>query len=479
MGMKTAEQVAVMLREAVSYGQIRSAIRAALNPPDAQGRETWRYSLYDEIYPGYAIVEDNKPAPGGVQYYRVDYTVDDKDRIHVGAKTPGKMVWVSIVESNGTSAGGRWAFEGLSNPRVPSAGDGDALTGMDTLLEAQAADATGKVWDVTLIKPGWSRNGPPRDFYYGKEVLAEAVSLYEGAKAYADHPTETEQKERPERSVRDLVGWYEGIQPAADGSLKGQLHLYDSAVPWLAPILRERPQALGLSHNALGKARMGEAEGRKGRVVDSIGAVESVDIVTKAAAGGSVDRLVASIREGDTDVDLKDLTLDQLKESRPDLVQGIEAAAKAALKSEADSALGQLREAVTRTDTDNKALRAENAQIREAQARAEARAVIAEKLGASNLPEPARARVRQILEAAAVPLKEGALDKDTFATRITEAITAEQTYLTAVTGSPVRGAGAGGADDANRLQEAAKKAQAALDKAFDVTPDKSEKEAAK
>src|SRR5689334_10766086 len=48
---------------------------------------------------------------------------------------------------------------------------------------------------VTLIAPGWSSNGR----YYSKEVLKASISRFEGAQAYADHPTKSERQSRPER----------------------------------------------------------------------------------------------------------------------------------------------------------------------------------------------------------------------------------------------------------------------------------------
>lgn len=344
---------------------------------------------------------------------------------------------------------------------------GEVLGDVERLTEAVAKDGeAGKVFEVTLIRPGWSANGR----YYPREVLAAAAPLYERARVFADHPTATELQQRPERSVRDLVAWVEGVQVAPDGSLRAELHLLESARPWLAPILRERPDLVGLSHHALGKTRIGQAEGRSGRVVEAIARVVSVDIVTEPAAGGSIDRLIASDRpdtdEGGEIVNWDELTLEALRQHRPDLVQALEAAAKQAVKTETDQALAPLREAV-------QAATKENAALRESLARMEARAIIAERVSASNLPAPAKARVRQMLEAA-VPMKDGALDAQALETRITEAIKAEQDYLAQVAGSPVRGAGDSGAGSGDRTMEALKKAEAALDRLFGVPEPKNQ-----
>jgi exonuclease VII small subunit len=188
--------------------------------------------------------------------------------------------------------------------------------------------------------------------------------------------------------------------------------------------------------------------------VESIAKVVSVDIVTEAAAGGSIEHMIASNREGDEDMDWENVTLEALKEARPDLVEAILAQAK----SGAETVLSELKEAVKKTEQ-------ENVQLREAVARFEARAIIAEKVAASNLPAPAQARVRQLLESI-VPLKDGALDTQVLETRIAEAIKAEQDYLAQVAGNPVRGAGAAGG--AGNLEEALKKTESAMDRLFGI-----------
>jgi hypothetical protein len=431
------------LQEAVSYGQIRDAIRAYLNPPNPVTNEnTYRYWVRDVYVEGYAIAEDEMAKPNEVgRYIKVEYSVNDKGEVVVGAMTKVKVEYVPVTE---------------------------ALR----LLEAKAKDPEGKVFDVSLIKKGWSKNAPPHDAYYSEPVLAAAAPLYEGAKAYADHPTETEMKDRPERSIRDLVGWYENVR-VESGKLRAEFHLLESARPWLAPILIEKPDLVGLSHNAMGKTKLSEAEGRTGRVVEAIAKVNSVDVVTTPAAGGSVDKLIASARpdtinptapeEGTETMELKDLTLEALRQQRPDLVQRLEEAARQAAKTEADTAAQSLRESVQRSDA-----RAANAEA--AVAKITAKATLVERLSESNLPAPAKMRVKALLEAAQTPMKDGALDDEAWSTRIKEAVQAEQDYLTKLGEGAVKGAGA--TDTTSTLAEAVKNADAALDKAFGVVPAK-------
>lgn len=426
---------------AVSFSQIRQAISAYMNPLDAQGRETYRYWVRD-VYPGgYAIVEDEQAKGNTVgRYLRVEYSVNDKDQVIIGATTKVKVEYVAVTESL-------------------------------RLSEAEAVGDTGLVWRVTLIRPGWSSNG----FYYSPEVLGAAAALYEGVKAYANHPTETEMKDRPERSIQDVVGWYEGVRQESDGRLTGELHLLERAV-WLGQDLKQKPDIYGLSHDVRGKTKIGEAAGRTGRVVEAIAQVKSTDVVTEAAAGGAVDQLIASNRpDSDPDsetrreapdaMELKDLTLEALRAARPDLVQKLEEAARTAAKTEADQTITQLRESMQRSEQRSTAAET-------AVARITAKALVVERLAESNLPVPARVRVRTLIEAAALPMKDGGLDTETMGTKITEAIKAEQDYLTSVGGTGVHGAGAASANAETAMTEALKRADEALDAAFGVKVEK-------
>lgn len=425
---------------AVSFAQIRQAIKAHLNPPDAQGRETWRFYVRD-VYPGgYAIVEDEQaPTADSARYLRVDYVVNDKDQVVIGAVTKVKIEYVPVLEAM-------------------------------RLLEAEAVGDTGLVWRVSLIRPGWSANG----FYYSPEVLGAAAALYEGAKAYGDHPTESEMKERPERSIQHVVGWYEGVRQEPDGRLTAELHLLERAL-WLGNDLKQRPTLYGLSHDVRGKTKIGEADGRAGRIVEAIAQVKSVDVVTEAAAGGTVDQLIASNRPSsetdprreDPNVDWNIVTLEALRQARPDLVTKIEEAVKTATKSEPDPSVATLRESVNTVTRENKILR-------EAMAAMKSEAVIATKVGASNLPATAKARVQKLMEASTLPLKEGgALDVAALEIRIAEAITAEQDYLAAVVGTGVRNAGDTN-PTASTIAEAVKAADEALDRAFGIADPKKE-----
>lgn len=178
-----------------------------------------------------------------------------------------------------------------------------------TVFHEAVGSVSGSVWEVVLIRAGQSANRRR----YSESVLKASVPLFEGVKAYADHPTTVELAQRSgNRSVRDVVGYYSDVHwNESTRSINAKLHIFESA-SWLRAMLSDivgssAPNLIGLSINADGEQRII----REGTVlisdVVSINSVTSVDIVTEPAAGGIVVRLVASKQEVSMDPRLKKL----------------------------------------------------------------------------------------------------------------------------------------------------------------------------
>lgn len=246
-------------------------------------------------------------------------------------------------------------------------------------LTEAVIDAEKKTLEVTLIKPGWSANGK----YYSSEMLGRDMHVFEGTKAYADHPSRSEETNRPERSVRDISGYYTGVHQSPTGSLKATRHFVgrvgDEMYPLAVEAVNNKPDLMGLSINALGKTKLGEAEGRKGIIVESLVKGNSVDDVTTPAAGGKYERLLMGGDEFTNDL-LQNMDYEEWRESRPDFVARIKTEMRTARKEEGDATAIQevatlheqvtllettnkeLAEAKTRADTDLTDLRASHAQ---------------------------------------------------------------------------------------------------------------------
>jgi len=160
-----------------------------------------------------------------------------------------------------------------------------ALSEQEPLTEDGGRRAPVKL-DVVLIKPGW---GNKRDgHYYSKDMLSRDAHVFEGAKMYAtDHRAD-------EKSVRTEVSRIERIKGfTSDGAPIAEVTVFE---PSFAEMVRNRADAkllntLECSILASGKAKSGEIDGVKGKIVESITSAQSVDWVTKAGAGGQALQL--------------------------------------------------------------------------------------------------------------------------------------------------------------------------------------------
>lgn len=152
--------------------------------------------------------------------------------------------------------------------------------------------------------------------YYTEEFIRDAAKKYEGARAYLNHASESEYKNRPEGDVRELCGFYRDLKvvsvrdkqtgetvAAVEGTLcldestagknalakvEAQL-MYDSIFP-------ESPEEYcGLSISGSG-VREGQADikGQKWNRIVGVGQADSVDVVTRPARGGAFLALTES-----------------------------------------------------------------------------------------------------------------------------------------------------------------------------------------
>ena len=136
--------------------------------------------------------------------------------------------------------------------------------------------------------PRWGSSG-----YYTNEALDSAARvLAPGVKIYLDHPGRTEERDRPERSLRDLVGKIAGpITREADG-----VYAVMETLPHWAEIVESLASDgdLDMSIRAIASTSPGEAEGKRGLIIGEFAEFLSVDLVTEAGAGGRVMELIES-----------------------------------------------------------------------------------------------------------------------------------------------------------------------------------------
>lgn len=177
------------------------------------------------------------------------------------------------------------------------------------LQEAQL-DAPQRDVAVTVLRQGMSRNGR----YFTPQALQDVAAQLDGLKAFADHPAPTADGIGKPRSVRDVVGFYR--KPRLEGDrVRATLHIFGSA-DWLWSLVQEavelgRPDVLGLSIDSLASVRTQQQNGKRAQIVESIPVLRSCDVVTRAAAGGAFEHIVAEQDTANADKKEKDLQENQ------------------------------------------------------------------------------------------------------------------------------------------------------------------------
>lgn len=147
---------------------------------------------------------------------------------------------------------------------------------------------------IRIITPGWGSSG-----YYPAEVLRrDGPNVFTaGTQLYLNHPTRTEETERPERDIRDLAGKLASDAVWFDDGLYADIEYYNNHRPLIAAIGED----LDVSIRAHGAYRNGEVDGRKGRIIEQLIRADSIDFVTRAGAGGKVARLMEARQDKPTE----------------------------------------------------------------------------------------------------------------------------------------------------------------------------------
>ncbi len=234
-----------------------------------------------------------------------------------------------FVESNTISgvlaACGDDNFEVVKNRYVVACANSESkaggrirLTESLKLTEALHGKVSNGRLQITLIQPGVTKDGLK---FYPREVIAAAVHLYEGVKMFADHPTSTDEWERPERSINDWVATVQNVRLGSGGEVLAEALIIDPVFKAKVELLESQGQldTLEVSQNALGHGEFEVMEdGREMQVVKAIGHVSSVDFITQGNAGGMVTML-ESYKE-----DIELISMDTLRLRRPDLIELLE-----------------------------------------------------------------------------------------------------------------------------------------------------------
>jgi hypothetical protein len=401
----------------------------------------------------YAYVPNKfKPATWKLPYLNADGSVDEKHLAAAAAAfsaggSRGQKVEVPEKDVAAVKKKLAAAYRKLGKKpdEIPKqlleSGAGDqegteSLTRITQLREGTKVAADGTV-PIEIIRAGW---GNKRDnHYYPQKMLERDCQVFKGNKMYIDHPTISDERQRPERSLRDIGGYVTSVDGVREGVVHGRAKIVQ---PWLRELINEAPQAVSLSIRANGVVNKGTVGGRAGNIVEAIPKSDSVDFVTEAGAGGRVAALFESARKGDEEM-FETMTdeeiLAALKEGKRHegvLEQLREEAAsdkKTVREGEDDGMpedMKQLKEAKAKSDEDLVEAKRQIS-IRDT------RDAVATALGETKLPEISRKKIREAFA-------DKAYDKDEDReAAIKTAIEAETDYVKEIGGPAIKGMGMG------------------------------------
>ncbi len=283
---------------------------------------------------------------------------------------------------------------------------------MITLAEAAARfDDEARTVYITPIKPGWGNKRDNRFYPTTTLEVATREGKFDNLKMFADHPRKSEEKDLPERSVKD---WVATTREAEWDSVRQRpivpLVVHDQAV---YQRFKEAPEQIAFSVLGSGVAKPGEVGGKKGTIVESIAKLRSVDWVTEAGAGGALDFAEAASEE--FEMNLADMTTTQvaaLQESNPALYKHLIGLAKAMPDVASEEKAAAKAETAPGAVEGDGVVSAKEADVPEwarplvaasmkatedarlAEARVVAKAHVEEALSASTLPRAAKTAIR-------------------------------------------------------------------------------------
>jgi len=289
---------------------------------------------------------------------------------------------------------------------------------------------------------------------YTPEFIQAHLSRLEGAFSYADHPSVSEARERPERSLTRLAATVQDVRwDDAQKAALGDIHYLTNAtgrdimeafrneavranaglsIYWPGPVKMKR-RKIGESFVDVPLALLGEG-------------TFDVDFVTRPNAGGRV----APLREGDDEMaELKELTFEMLQAERPDLLEAARAGLVPKLEEKPEIKPEPKPEEKPSLSEADRA-RMENLEKRLRQS--DAREIVSAKLAESNLPTEAQDMIRaDLAEAECADSKAFGL--------VVDGKVAQVKKLAESLAKPVKVTGAGAREDKSEFDIEAKLAE--------------------
>ncbi|MGD0020822.1 MAG: hypothetical protein ABSC54_00820 [Smithellaceae bacterium] len=376
----------------MSFSDIRSALWDALQalaPNDP--------ICIEEVYPDYVIYGQ------GDTFFKRSYSVLD-DAVTLG-ENPVEVeeTW---IETQSAQA--------------------ETDEGMEVIMQLAAKDVEGKAFDVTICEPGFTKNG----WFIPEDILPAAAALFENVDVNIfELPEGKGATHLPDELfdlksllVKNKVAFIDSVKAVAGKGLMGVLHFLDSA-QWLGKnilkALNDKKFVYGLSYDARVRAAKDEIDGKKVFKILKFIAADSVDIVTRPAAGGKFNRAVASMPAQNKEDLMKQKIWDLIKAKRPDLLKDKE------FDKVSDDEMETLARMAMEPPPDGDGKDKDNLVTKEMFAALRCEMALKDTLAASDLPEVAKDRIR-------ITFKDKVFKDD----ELTRAIAAEKEYLAKVNPQP-------------------------------------------
>jgi len=290
------------------------------------------------------------------------------------------------------------------------------------ITEATADLLSKGILPVRIIQPGFNAG---KGRFYSEGAVKDAATVFENTKMYANHPTPDEEKQRPERDIRDWVATLKNTSISPQGNAIGEAHIHAGWFKEMAQNLLEAGNLdqLGTSINAIGKGSKQKISEVDTFYVEGLIRGRSVDFVTEPGAGGR-----AGLTESNSEVmDVLIISLDTLKEVRPDLVEAIKTECESITESKKNQEVKHkmdletenkaLKEANDKLTTENTDLKGRLTEAEKVKAVAAAQVIITETIAKAQLPDAAKAKLTAQFKEA------------TSADGLNEAIKAEVEYI--------------------------------------------------
>jgi hypothetical protein len=290
----------------------------------------------------------------------------------------------------------------LDSKRVPESGSLKLTESASTLEPIVLREARAD-YEIKLISPGKGSSA-----YYPADVLRrDGPEVFgAGTHVYLNHPTAAEEAQRPEGDVANLAGVlttgavYHDVHPKGEG-LYARMKVFADH----ASSVEEKAAYVGMSIRASGIAESGRMKDGV-PVLKKLTAAQSVDVVTRAGAGGMILTEAAKPQPQTQEVSMTEAEVTKLVES---------AVAKA-----------------VETTVHTPAVTVKS--LTERAIRGDAREEGARLLESVSLPASSKARVIETC-LRDLPIKEGALDSAKFVDLICAEAKREGSYVAGLVGS--------------------------------------------